>query len=171
MYVELNNVSLQTNGLTQPGASATIDLTQQQVEPSQQQVNFVSSNDIEKPVDEIQEFVPTQTQGGQTAIIPLLPPPATPVQITRPNTPANGGAVFLGSGALGVVALGGGAYVLGSGGLGYSNRRSNPRASFRHPLLPPVRASADLIPAAVNAPQMQQFQGIQFNYPPGKIKT
>nr|CAI5865693.1 unnamed protein product [Callosobruchus analis] len=60
-----------------------------------------------------------------------------------------------------------GAYVLGSGGLGYSNRRSNPRASFRHPLLPPVRASADLIPAAVNAPQMQQLQGIQFNYPPG----
>nr|CAI5865694.1 unnamed protein product [Callosobruchus analis] len=106
-------------------------------------------------------------QGGQTAIIPLLPPPATPVQITRPNTPANAGAVFLGSGALGVVALGGGAYVLGSGGLGYSNRRSNPRASFRHPLLPPVRASADLIPAAVNAPQMQQLQGIQFNYPPG----
>ncbi|CAH1963564.1 unnamed protein product [Acanthoscelides obtectus] len=108
-------------------------------------------------------------QGGQTAIIPLLPPPATPVQITRPNNAANanGGAVFLGSGALGVVALGGGAYVLGSGGLGYSNRRSNPRASFRHPLLPPVRASADLIPAAVNTPQMQQFQGVQFSYPPG----
>lgn len=49
-----------------------------------------------------------------------------------------------------------GAYALGSGALGYSERRSNPRRSFKAPLLPPVRAAPNLIPAAVNSPEPVQ---------------
>lgn len=63
-----------------------------------------SSNSIEKPVEEPQEYVPPQSIG--TAILPQMPPPATPVNAAAANVPSQRGAVFLGSGALGVVALG-----------------------------------------------------------------
>ncbi|KAG5882858.1 hypothetical protein JTB14_034578 [Gonioctena quinquepunctata] len=129
------------------------------------QIEYANSNAVDKPVQESQEFIPPQSTG--TAIIPMNPPPATPVNAAAFNVPANGGAVFLGSGSLGVIDLGGGAYALGSGALGYSERRSNPRSSFRAPLLPPVQAAPNLIPAAVNSPPLPP-QGrpiVQYSFP------
>ncbi|XP_030745630.1 proline-rich protein 36-like [Sitophilus oryzae] len=106
----------------------------------------VLSNSIEKPVQEPQEPIPQQPAG--TAIIPLLPPPAIPVNAAAANVPANNGAVFLGSGALGVINLGNGAFALGSGGIGYSNMRQQPRPNGMSPLYPPLPASPNLVPAA-----------------------
>ncbi|KAJ8978490.1 hypothetical protein NQ317_009118 [Molorchus minor] len=105
------------------------------------QVNYITSNAIDKPVQEAQEYVPPQSIG--TAIIPQVPPPATPVNLVASNGPANGGAVFLGSGALGVIDLGGG-------------NNQNTSSS-------PVRAAPNLIPAAVPSPQPQQTPVINFN--------
>lgn len=66
----------------------------------------ISSNSIEKPVQETQEYVPPQSVGA--AVIPYQPPPATPVNAAASNVPGDGNSVFLGSGSLGVINLGGG---------------------------------------------------------------
>ncbi|KAL1489734.1 hypothetical protein ABEB36_013669 [Hypothenemus hampei] len=104
------------------------------------------SNSIEKPVQEPSDPVPQPPR--ITAVIPLQPPPAVPVNAAAANVPANNGAVFLGSGALGVVNLGNGAFALGSGGIGYSNIRQQPRPSGQSPLYPPLAATPNLVPAA-----------------------
>ncbi|CAH1124076.1 unnamed protein product [Ceutorhynchus assimilis] len=104
------------------------------------------SNSVEKPVQEPSD--PPLPQLTGTAVIPLLPPPAVPVNAAASNVPSNNGAVFLGSGALGVVNLGNGAYALGSGGIGYSDNRQQPRPDGRSPLYPPLPASPNLVPAA-----------------------
>ncbi|CAH0560917.1 unnamed protein product [Brassicogethes aeneus] len=111
------------------------------------QVPQVVSNSIDKPVQEAQEVIPPTSLGR--AIIPENPPPATPVNAVAANIPMSQGALFLGSGSLGVVDLGNGVYALGSGSLGYSNRRSNPRPSIKSPLYPPIPASPNQIRAAV----------------------
>ncbi|KAJ8963003.1 hypothetical protein NQ314_005643 [Rhamnusium bicolor] len=103
------------------------------------QINYPVSNAVDKPVQEQQEFQPPQSAG--TAIIPPRPPPAVPVNAVADNVPTGRGAVFLGSGSLGVIDLGGGAYALGSGSLGYSEMRSNPRSSFKSPP-PPTSAGS-----------------------------
>lgn len=72
-------------------------------------VPYATSNAIDKPVDEPQEIVPPQSTGN--AIIPYYPPPATPVNAAAANVPARMGAVFLGSGSLGVIDLGGGKFL------------------------------------------------------------
>ncbi|CAH1159896.1 unnamed protein product [Phaedon cochleariae] len=125
-------------------------------------IQSASSNAVDKPVQESQEYVPPQAAG--TAVIPGMPPPATPVSAAAANVPGNGGAVFLGSGSLGVIDLGGGAYALGSGGLGYSDTRQNPRPSIRSPALPPIGADPNLVPAAVNTPQ-QDPSFVLHDYP------
>ncbi|KAJ8915883.1 hypothetical protein NQ315_015494 [Exocentrus adspersus] len=111
-------------------------------------ISYISSNAVDKPVQESQDFVPPQSLSFHH-----YHPPATPVNAAASNVPAQRGAVFLGSGAIGVVDLGGGAYALGSGSIGYSGQRSNPRSSFRAPLLPPVQAAPNLLPAAVPSSQ------------------
>ncbi|KAK9870868.1 hypothetical protein WA026_009826 [Henosepilachna vigintioctopunctata] len=109
-------------------------------------ISIPSHNSIEKPVDEPQEYVPPQSVGS--ASVPLQPPPAVPVNAVAANVPSNNGAVYLGSGSIGVVRLGNGAYALGSGSLGYSDLRSRPRPSAN--VRPsPIRASPNLIPAAI----------------------
>lgn len=80
--------------------------------------SFADHNSIEKPVEEPQEYVPPQSVGSAT--IPLIPPPAIPVNAVASNVPTANGAVYLGSGSIGVVQLSNGAYALGSGSLGYS---------------------------------------------------
>ncbi|XP_050299339.1 uncharacterized protein LOC126738179 isoform X2 [Anthonomus grandis grandis] len=109
------------------------------------------SNSIEKPVQEASDPMPQQPTG--TAVIPFLPPPAVPVNAAAANVPSNNGAVFLGSGALGVVHLGNGAFALGSGGIGYSDQRQQPRPNGRSPLYPPLAASPNLVPAATPSQQ------------------
>nr|XP_023019921.1 actin cytoskeleton-regulatory complex protein PAN1-like [Leptinotarsa decemlineata] len=135
------------------------------------QIAYASSNAVDKPVQESQDFIPPQATG--TVIIPRRPPPAIPVDTVGLNVPGKGGAVFLGSGSLGVLDLGGGAYALGSGSIGYSDRRSNPRSSFKAPLLPPVRATPNLIPAAVNSPlPPQQTPIFEYQFPvTGQLPT
>lgn len=63
-----------------------------------------------------------------------------------------------------------GVYALGSGALGYSERRSNPRRSFRAPLLPPIQAAPNLIPAAVNSPDASQQIPVLVSMNSGKLK-
>ncbi|XP_044748580.1 uncharacterized protein LOC123309493 isoform X2 [Coccinella septempunctata] len=109
--------------------------------------SFPDHNSIEKPVEEPQEYVPPQSMGSAT--IPLIPPPAIPVNAAASNVPSSNGAVYLGSGSIGVVQLSNGAYALGSGSLGYSDGRSQPRPSSKFPVYPPLPASPNLIPAAV----------------------
>lgn len=95
----------------EPDINLKVDLTnpRYQRKPHLQHVqplNYIVSNSIEKPVREAQDYVPPQSVG--TAIIPPIPPPATPINAAAANVPAERGAVFLGSGALGVIDLGGG---------------------------------------------------------------
>ncbi|KAF7263944.1 hypothetical protein GWI33_000831, partial [Rhynchophorus ferrugineus] len=124
-------------------------------------IPVASSNSVEKPVQEPQEPIPQQPTG--TAIIPLIPPPAVPVNAAASNVPSNNGATFLGSGALGVVNLGNGAFALGSGGIGYSNVRQQPRPNGNSPLYPLLPASPHLLPAAT--PSQQIPPGFQFTPP------
>ncbi|XP_060530813.1 uncharacterized protein LOC132704668 [Cylas formicarius] len=105
------------------------------------------TNSVEKPVEEVQDYVPPPQSSGP-AIIPFQPPPAVPVNAAAANVPANNGAVFLGSGSLGVINLGNGAFALGSGGIGYSDIRQQPRPSGTSPLYPPLPANPNLVPAA-----------------------
>ncbi|XP_018561403.1 uncharacterized protein LOC108903646 [Anoplophora glabripennis] len=126
-------------------------------------LNYIVSNSIDKPVQEAQDNVPPQSLA--TAIIPPVPPPAIPINAVAANVPAERGAVFLGSGSLGVIDLGGGAYALGSGSIGYSRVRANPRSSFKAPLLPPVQAAPNLLPAAVPSPEPPQPPVFDFNHP------
>lgn len=100
-------------------------------------------------MDEPQEYVPPQSVGA--ANIPLMPPPAIPVNAVAANVPSSMGAVFLGSGSIGVVSLGNGAYALGSGALGYSDMRGQPRPSANVPVYPRLPATPNLIPAAVQS--------------------
>ncbi|KAH1028808.1 hypothetical protein HUJ05_002139 [Dendroctonus ponderosae] len=134
---------------------------------SKSQISAVAnSNSVEKPVQEASEPAPQQVTG--TAIIPLQPPPAVPVNAAAANVPTNNGAVFLGSGALGVINLGNGAFALGSGGIGYSNQRQQPRPNGRSPLFPPLPANPNLVPAArasqvpASIPQTT-WPGFQYN--------
>lgn len=110
----------------------------------------IISNSIEKPVMEQQEVPPPSSDGS--AIIPEVPPPAIPVNAVAANVPNTRGAVFLGSGSLGVLSLGNGAYALGSGSLGYSENRIRPNPNAQAPRPPPIVASPNLIPAAVQSP-------------------
>ncbi|KYB28023.1 uncharacterized protein LOC103312712 isoform X1 [Tribolium castaneum] len=126
-------------------------------------IHILSSNSLEKPVMESQEYIPPQSFG--TAVLPQMPPPATPVNAAASNIPANRGAVFLGSGSLGVVSLGNGAYALGSGSIGYSGNRAQPRPTGTVPVYPPLPASPNLIPAAVPSPSPQQPLGLNYDYP------
>lgn len=71
-------------------------------------IPIAASNSVEKPVEEPQEYVPPQSIGQ--AILPEVPPPATPVNAAASNVQAPRGAVFLGSGSLGVVDLGNGTW-------------------------------------------------------------
>ncbi|RZC41364.1 hypothetical protein BDFB_003682 [Asbolus verrucosus] len=119
---------------------------------------------------ESQEIIPPQSVG--TAIIPRVPPLATPVNAVASNVPASGGAVYLGSGSIGVVDLGNGAYALGSGSIGYSGNRSRPRPNAMVPVYPPIPASPNLIPAAVPSPApmppgtvFQIPNNLDFNHP------
>lgn len=123
----------------------------------------IVGNSIDKPIIEAQEYIPPQSTG--TAILPQMPPPAVPVNAVASNIPASGGAVFLGSGSIGVVDLGNGAYALGSGALGYSENRARPRPTTTVPVYPPIKASPDLIPAAVPTPQPPQFGFIDYTHP------
>ncbi|XP_050507507.1 uncharacterized protein LOC126885118 isoform X2 [Diabrotica virgifera virgifera] len=128
----------------------------------------IISNSLEKPVQESQEYIPSQQSLGP-AVIPQYPPLATPVNAAASNVPSNENAVFLGSGSIGVVNLGGGAYVLGSGSLGYSEIRRNPRTSLLMPTLPPIQAHPSLLPAAVNSPEITQPKPIfSYSYPQGQ---
>lgn len=126
-------------------------------------LHVLSTNSLEKPVMESQEYIPPQSFG--TAVLPQMPPPATPVNAAASNIPSTRGAVFLGSGALGVVSLGNGAYALGSGSIGYSGNRAQPRPTGTVPVYPPLPASPNLIPAAVPSPQPPQPITLDFNYP------
>lgn len=156
-------------------------------------VPVASSNSVEKPVQEVSDSVPPQPRS--TAVIPLQPPPAVPVNAAAANVPSTQGAVFLGSGSLGVINLGNGlwfdssfdfnvliflfigAFALGSGGIGYSDRRQQPRPSGTSPLFPPLAASPNLVPAATPSQppnpiipgnlsgQTAPIGGIQFNQP------
>lgn len=130
--------------------------------------SFPEHNSIEKPVDEPQEYVPPQSVGS--AGIPLIPPPATPVNAVAANVPSANGAVYLGSGSIGVVQLSNGAYALGSGSLGYSDGRSQTRSSSNEPSYPPLPASPNLIPAAVpsqpiQTPPASTMQRFEYTFP------
>ncbi|XP_066252524.1 uncharacterized protein [Euwallacea similis] len=133
-----------------------------------------ASNSVEKPVQELSDPVPQMPRG--TAVIPLTPPPAVPVNAAAANVPAARGAVFLGSGSLGVVHLGNGAFALGSGGIGYSDMRQQPRHSGMSPLFPPLPANPRLLPAATpsqvltpipqaNLSGQLTSNGVQFSQP------
>lgn len=69
------------------------------------QIEYTSTNDLEKPVSEYQEYIPNQ---ATVAVIPPMPPPATPVAAAAANIPSIDNSIFLGSGSLGVIDLGGG---------------------------------------------------------------
>ncbi|CAH1371143.1 uncharacterized protein [Tenebrio molitor] len=118
------------------------------------QIAIIQSNSLDKPVMEGQEYIPPQSIGA--AVLPRMPIPATPVNAAAANIPASRGAVFLGSGSLGVVDLGNGAYALGSGSIGYSGSRSRPRPTAKVPVFPPIQAAPNLIPAAVPSPAPAQ---------------
>lgn len=120
----------------------------------------IDSNSIEKPVQEYQEIIPPQSIGA--AVLPQRPIPATPVNAAAANVPAQTGAVFLGGGSLGVVHLGNGAYALGAGSIGYSGNRAQPRSTYTVPVMPPLPATPNLIPAAVPSPVSQAPQVSSF---------
>ncbi|CAG9861695.1 unnamed protein product [Phyllotreta striolata] len=144
--------------------SKAISLPEYSTEPLH--LNYYELNSIEKPVQESQEYVPPQSVGS--AVIPELPPPAVPVNAAAANVPGDGNSIFLGSGALGVLNLGGGAYVLGSGALGYSEIRRNPRPNIRASTLPPIQASPNLLPAAVNSPERPRQRAVfSYSFPTG----
>ncbi|XP_063903247.1 splicing factor, proline- and glutamine-rich-like [Zophobas morio] len=127
----------------------------------------IVSNSLDKPVMEGQEYIPSPGIG--TAILPQMPQPAIPVNAVASNIPASRGAVFLGSGSIGVVSLGNGAYALGSGSLGYSENRSRPRPTANVPVYPPIRATPDLLPAAVPTPLPPQPAPPIGGFYPGSI--
>ncbi|KAL3265454.1 hypothetical protein HHI36_009658 [Cryptolaemus montrouzieri] len=137
------------------------------------EISAASHNSVEKPVDEPQEYVPPQSVGA--ASVPLMPPPAVPVNAVAANVPSANGAVYLGSGSIGVVRLGNGVFALGSGALGYSDGRSQTRPSSNVPVYPRLPASPNLIPAAVpSQPQIQppaqpfpMTQGFEYTFPVG----
>lgn len=157
-----------------PGADFSLDVNLPPVRVSSPSLSInqhpeiaVISNSIDKPVMEQQEAPPPPSDGS--AIIPEVPPPAIPVNAVAANVPNTRGAVFLGSGSLGVLSLGNGAYALGSGSLGYSENRIRPNPNVQAPRPPPILASPNLVPAAVPSPNPYPSYVPGFAPAPGQL--